>query len=98
MKIFWFIISNKTLIDSKPLLIRFDKMDGFNRIYDATRYLTLSGSDKIWGYLQQNEISYYSKNWYHIYFFSLFCENQIWYLWIFTYSKRIDFGQCYSTN
>ena len=27
MKIFWFITSNKTLVDSKPLLIRFDKMD-----------------------------------------------------------------------
>ena len=34
-------ISNKTLIVPKPLRIRFDKLDGFNRTYDGTRYLTL---------------------------------------------------------
>ena len=26
--------------------VRFDKIDGFIRIYDATRYLTLFGSEK----------------------------------------------------
>ena len=31
-------ISYKTLIDPKPLRIRFDKIDGFVRIYDGTRY------------------------------------------------------------
>ena len=36
----------KTLIDSKPLWIRFSKLDGFIRIYDWTRYLTLFGSEK----------------------------------------------------
>ena len=30
----------------KPLLIRFNKIDGFIRIYDGTRYLTLLGSEK----------------------------------------------------
>ena len=39
-------ISYKTLIDSKPLRIRFNKTDGFIRIYDSTRYLTLHGSEK----------------------------------------------------
>ena len=39
-------ISYKTLIDSKRLRIRFDKIDGFIRIYDRTRYLTLFGSEK----------------------------------------------------
>ena len=34
-------VSYKTLIDSKPLRIRFNKIDGFIRIYDGTRYLTL---------------------------------------------------------
>ena len=29
-------ISYKTLIGSKPLRIRFDKIDGFIRIYDGT--------------------------------------------------------------
>ena len=31
----------KTLIESKPLSIRFDKIDGFIRPYDGTWYLTL---------------------------------------------------------
>ena len=39
-------ISYKTLIGSKPLRIRFDKIDGFIRIYDGTRYLTLFDSEK----------------------------------------------------
>ena len=34
-------ISYNTFIGSKPLCIRFDKIDGFVRIYDGTRYLTL---------------------------------------------------------
>ena len=36
----------QTLINSKPLCIRFDKIDGFIRIYDGTRYLTLFDSEK----------------------------------------------------
>ena len=39
-------ISYKTLIDPKPLRIILDKIDGFIRIYDGTRYLTLLGSEK----------------------------------------------------
>ena len=39
-------ISYITLIGSKSLHIRFDKIDGFIRIYDGTRYLTLFGSEK----------------------------------------------------
>ena len=39
-------ISSKTLFDSKPLRTRFDKIDGFIRIYDGTRYLTLFGTEK----------------------------------------------------
>ena len=43
-KMFWFMlfkklrfmISNKTLIDPKPFRIRFDKIDGFIRIFDGT--------------------------------------------------------------
>ena len=34
------------MIGPKPLRIRFDKVDGFNRIYDGTRYLTLFASEK----------------------------------------------------
>ena len=39
-------ISYKTLISPKPLRIRFDKIDGFVRIYDGTRHLLLFGSEK----------------------------------------------------
>ena len=41
-----YVISSKTLIDLKPFRIRFDKIDGFIRIYDGTRYLKLFGSEK----------------------------------------------------
>ena len=37
-------ISYKTLIGPKPLAIKFDKIDGLNRVYDRIRYLTLFGS------------------------------------------------------
>ena len=39
-------ISYKTLIGAKPLRIRPDKVDGFIRVYDETRYLVLLGGEK----------------------------------------------------
>ena len=39
-------ISYKSLIDPKALRIRVSKIDGFIRIYDGTRHLTLFGSEK----------------------------------------------------
>ena len=36
----------KTLVGPKPLCIRFDKVDGFIRIYDGTSYLTLFVTEK----------------------------------------------------
>ena len=50
-------ISYKTLIDAKPLLIKFNKIDGFIRVYDGIRYLVLFGSetyDSIYGILKIN--------------------------------------------
>ena len=41
-------ISVQTLIDLQLLGIRFDKIDGFIRIYNRNRYLTLIGSEKNW--------------------------------------------------
>ena len=35
--------SYKTLIDAKSLRMRFNKVDGFIRVYDGTRYLVLFG-------------------------------------------------------
>ena len=49
-------ISYKSLIDSKPLPIRFDKIDGFIRVYDETRYLVLFGCEKY--YYIYNRIRY----------------------------------------
>ena len=39
-------ISYKTLIGAKPLRIRFDKVDGFIKDYNGTRYLVLFGPEK----------------------------------------------------
>ena len=50
-------ISHNTLIDPKPLRIRFDKIDGFIRIYNGTIYLTLFGSEKY--YAICNRIRYF---------------------------------------
>ena len=41
-----FDISYKTLMGTKPLHIRFDKVDGFITVYDGTRYLVLLGGEK----------------------------------------------------
>ena len=37
----------KNLVVAKPLLIRFNKIDEFIRVYDGTRYLVLFGSENI---------------------------------------------------
>ena len=39
-------ISYETLIDAKPLRIRFDKIDGFMRVTDGSRYLVLFDGEK----------------------------------------------------
>ena len=44
--IFIYGISYKTLIGSKRLRVKFDDIDGFVRIYDGTRHLTLFGSEE----------------------------------------------------
>ena len=44
--ILFYNISYKTIIDAKPLRIRFDKVEGFIRVYDRSRYLVLFWSEK----------------------------------------------------
>ena len=48
MKSHWkiYVISYKTLIGAKPLRIRFDKIDGFIRVYDGSIYVILFGLRK----------------------------------------------------
>ena len=43
--IFVYEMSYKTLITAKSLCIRFDKVDGFIRVYDATRYSMVFGPE-----------------------------------------------------
>ena len=57
-------ISYKTLMGAKPLRIRFDKINGFIRVYDGTRYLVLFGGEK-YNFIY-NRMSYKSKNTYVI--------------------------------
>ena len=64
-KILVYNISRKSLISAKPSHINFDKIDGFSRVYDGTRYLILIGAEKLF-HLQQDSISYRSKKWYYI--------------------------------
>ena len=40
-------ISYKSLIDSMPLRITFDKIDGFIRVYDGTEYIVLFASENM---------------------------------------------------
>ena len=69
-------ISYKTSIGPKFLRIRFDKIDGFIRIYDGIRYLFLLGPEKydaIYNRIRylislKRSITYIS--------FPLFCKNQ----------------------
>ena len=58
-----------SLIDSKPLHNRSDKIGGFIRVYDGTRYLVLFGSEK-WLHLWQDQIPYKCKKQHYIYNFS----------------------------
>ena len=44
--ILFYEISYNTLTGAKPLRTRFDKVDGFARVYDGSRYLVLFGPEK----------------------------------------------------
>ena len=46
-------ISYKILIDSEPLHIIFDKIEGFIRVYDGTCYLVLFRSEKYYSIYQR---------------------------------------------
>ena len=46
LKILWFRTFHTKLIGGKHLHIMFDKIDGFIRVYDVTRYLVLFGAEK----------------------------------------------------
>ena len=71
-------ISHKTLIRSKPLRIRLDKIDGLIRIYDETRYLTLFDTknyDAIYDRIRY--LISKPKKQYHIYFSHYFAKIKV---------------------
>ena len=45
-KMFWLLTFHTTLIGAKPLRIRFDKVDGFIKDYNGTRYIVLFGLEE----------------------------------------------------
>ena len=59
-------ISYKTWIDSKPLHIGFDEIDGFIRVYDGTRHLTLLGSEEYEAAYNRIGFLRSQKKWYQI--------------------------------
>ena len=40
------LISYQSFIDSKPLYVRLDKVEGFIRVYDGAKYLVIFGTEK----------------------------------------------------
>ena len=84
-------ISYEILNGSEPLHIRFNKIGGFIKTFDETRYLTLLGPEK-------NDAPY-DRIWYsirlkvasHIFFFHYFPKIS-WFLSFFIYRREIDFA------
>ena len=81
-------ISCKTLFGLKPLCIKFNKINGFIRIYDGTRYFTLFGSEKY--DTIYNRIGYLNSITYIFYYY--YAKVESWFFWFFTYRKSIDFA------
>ena len=67
-------ISYKTLINPKRLSIRFNKMDGFIKTCDGTRYLRFFCSEKYDAIY--NRIRYFigAEKWHHVYFSHYFAK------------------------
>ena len=78
-----------TLIVPKPLQIRFDKIDGFIRVFDGTRYLTLFGSENMKLFTTELDVSLKSSI---MFFYQYFAKIKVdSYDSFFTYRKNIDF-------
>ena len=67
-------------IGLKSLLFRSKKVDEFIRVYHGR---------KIWFHLQQDQISYRGKMWYHLCFFCLLCGYQYRFLWSLSIEKTL---------
>ena len=63
-------ISCKNSIGGKPMCIRYDKINGFVRVYTGSKYLLLCRPSHV----QQDWISYGSENLYYLCHFLLLCK------------------------
>ena len=84
------------MIGAKPLGIRFDRIDGFIRIYDGNRCLELFGFEKY--DTIDNSVRYLisQKSGITYVLFSLLREKQSWFLWFFAYRRTLKW--CYNTH
>ena len=78
------------------LQIRFDKIDGFIRIYDKTQYLTLLGSENYDAVYNRIRYLITLKN--SIIFFLTILQKSNFEFMILYYRKKIDFTYCYDTH
>ena len=85
-------ISYKTLTGSKPLGIRFDKIDRIIRIYDGTRYITLLGTKKYGAVYDRIRFRISLKS--NMFFVSILHKSKLvlMILMIFAYTKNPDFA------
>ena len=90
-------ISYKTLIGAKLLSIRFDKIDGFVRVYDRARCLVSFGPEKY--DIIYNRIRYLIGVKSGItYVFSYINKDQSWFIWLFTSGRNVDILKCYNSD
>ena len=81
-------VSYNTLMVAKPLRFRFDKVDGFIRVYDGTRYLVVLGPEKYDSIY--NRIRYLisqGSGITYVFFFIIMLKSN-WFLWFFTSRKK----------
>ena len=83
-------ISYKTLICANPYRIRFDKVGGFIRVYDGTRYLVLFGLITYPIYNRSKYLITLKSDIAHVFSHNYF-KNQNWFISFFTFRKDIDF-------
>ena len=83
-------ISYKTLIGTKPSRIRFDKVDGFIRVYDWTTYLVLFETEKFYAILNRIRYLISQKSGIILHHFLQFCKIQSWFIWFFGFLKTVD--------
>ena len=80
----------KILIDAKALHIRFNKIDGFVRVYNGTRYLVLFSSENYDPIYNRIRYLITQKKWYYIYFFLLLHKYESLSILSFACRKNVD--------